>query len=105
LTTLANVVDSLEKSERHTGRLRFFAELSPTLPLSSVKTTGSISVERVAKPLKNQVATKDERNHLSTDKRTILLRVGLNLRLKTKSIRARKAALGKVDLDNVLVYE
>jgi hypothetical protein len=39
-------------------------------PLLSIKTTGSISLERVAKPLKNRVATK------------ILLRVGLNLRLK-----------------------
>jgi hypothetical protein len=75
-------------------------------PLLSIKTTGSLSVERVAKPLKNKVATK-ERNRLhTTDRRTsLLLRAGLNLRLKNESLRSAKAALGKVDLDNVLVYE
>jgi hypothetical protein len=31
LTTLANVVDWVEKWDRHTGRLRFFADISPTL--------------------------------------------------------------------------
>ncbi len=68
----------------------------------STKGTGSISVERVAKPLKNRVASKD-RNRLSNDKRALLLRVGLNLRLKRESLQAMKAALGK-SLDP-LVYE
>jgi hypothetical protein len=69
-------------------------------PLLSIKTTGSLSDERVAKPLRNKVATK-ERNGLHTDKRTLLLRAdGLNLRLKSESLRSTKAALGKVDLDD-----
>jgi hypothetical protein len=62
------------------GRLRSFAEFSPTpyfqvvaKPLLSIKPTGSISVERVAKPL-TKVAS---RTH--TDKLTLLLPVGLNL--------------------------
>ena len=67
-----------------------------------MKTTGSISVERAAKPLKNKVAEKS-RNRNSKDKRTVLLRVGLNLRLKRESLQAMKAALGK-SLDP-LVYE
>jgi hypothetical protein len=73
-------------------------------PLLSIKTTGSISVERLAKPLKNKVATK-ERNRLDTDKRTVLQRAGLNLRLKSESLKSVKTALGKVDLENALVYE
>ena len=48
-----------------------------------MKTMGSISVERVAKSLKNRIATK-ERNRLSNHKRTKLLRVGLNLCLKMR---------------------
>jgi hypothetical protein len=66
-----------------------------------METTGSISVERAAKPLKNKVADKS-RNRNSKDKLTVLLRVGLNLRLQRESLQSVKAALGKVD---PLVYE
>ena len=69
-----------------------------------MKTTGSISVERAAKPLKNKVADKS-RNRNSKDKRTVLLRVRLNLRLKRESLQSVKAALGKVlDSNDALVY-
>jgi hypothetical protein len=85
--TLKHVANWVER--RHLGRLRFFADLPPTpyficvaKPLLSMKTTGSISVERVAEPLRNRIADKT-RNRNSKDKRTVLLRVlGLNLRLK-----------------------
>jgi hypothetical protein len=73
-----------------------------------MKTTGSISVERAAKPLKNKTANK-HRHRLHTDKRAMLLRVGLNLRLKSESLRSVKALLGQVDLNDLLndslVYE
>jgi hypothetical protein len=69
-----------------------------------VKTTGYISVERVAKPLKNKVTEKG-RNRNSTAKRALLLRCGVNLRLKKESLRSVKAALGKLDPDDPLVYE
>jgi hypothetical protein len=52
--------------------------------------------------MKHRAATK-ERNHLSTDEQTMLLRVGLNLRLKNESFRSIKAALGEVELDNAFV--
>ena len=51
-------------------------------------TEGSISVERVAKPLKNKVLTK-ERNRLGTGRAELLLRAGLNLNF----IRAAKQDL------------
>jgi hypothetical protein len=88
--TLVKVADWVEKWGRRIGRLRFFVDLNPTCyfelvakSLLSIKSTGSISVERAAKPMKTRVATKG-RSRLSTDKRTILLRVGLNLRLKNE---------------------
>jgi hypothetical protein len=70
-----------------------------------MKTTGSMSFERAAKPLKNKVSDKS-RNRNSKEKRTVLLRCGLNLRLKNESLQYVKAALGRVvDLNDALVYE
>ena len=46
----------------------------------SVRTTGSIDVERVAKPFKHNILTK-ERNRLSDEKGNVLLRLGKNLQL------------------------
>jgi hypothetical protein len=110
--TMQSVVDWVDKWDRHNGRLRFFADLTPTAyyqfvakPLLSLKATGYISVERTAKPLKNRVASKD-RNRLATSERELLLRVGMNLRLKMASLRSVKAALGQaVDSNDGLVYE
>ena len=47
--------------------------------LISIRTEVSISVERVAKPLKKKVWT-DERNRLGPENATMMLCVGLNLR-------------------------
>ena len=114
--TIKDVALWVTRSDSHPGRLRFFADRTPTSyfetavkPLLSIKTTGSISVERVGKPLKNKVVEKG-RNRTSTVKRAVLLRCGLKLRLQKESLRrAVKAALGKVvvdlDLDDLLVYE
>ena len=83
---------------KHDSRLQFF-ESWPQLRrtelyqsvfkhLLSIRTEGSISVERVAKPLKNKVLTK-ERNRLGTGRAELLLRAGLNLNF----IRAAKQDL------------
>jgi preprotein translocase subunit SecD len=64
-----------------------------------------ISVERVAKPLKNKVAEKGRKRN-STAKCALLLRVGVNfLRLRKESLKSVKAALGKLDPDDPLVFE
>jgi hypothetical protein len=92
---------------------QIFADLPPTpyftcvaKPLLSMKTTGSIPVERAAKPLKNKVADRTRNSYSKDSKRTVLLLCGLNLRLKRESLEAVKAALGKlVDQNDALVYE
>ena len=61
----------------HASRSILFTEVAR--PLLSVRITGSMTVERVAKPLKNKIMTK-ERANLSSQKGAMLLRVGLNLR-------------------------
>jgi len=54
----------------------------------------SIAVERVAKPLKNKVWTKD-RNKLPPESAGLLLRVGLNLRFLHEAKSALKLAASK----------
>ena len=78
----------LEKTGAHNGRLRFFEAHYPASPfyqhvakrLLSMRTTGSISVERAAKPMKNYIMTKT-RNKLKKEKGNVCLRAGLNMRL------------------------
>ena len=99
----------VEDYGRHNGRLKFFAGFNPTPfvttvanPLLSMKTTGSISVERAAKPLKNKLATK-ERNIMSTETMSTLLRVGLNLRLKAEHLKKAEHQLQEPHRE--LVYD
>jgi len=71
---------------------RFFLEIAK--PLLSVRITGSMTVERVAKPLKNSVLTTD-RATLGTGKADMLLRAGLNLRfLREAKDQLQAAASG-----------
>jgi len=60
--------------------------------LLSMRTTGSISVERVAKPLKNKVMT-DTRANMKKGAAEVLLRAGLNLRLLRRLKLAQRAAV------------
>jgi hypothetical protein len=84
--TLEAVSAWVDSSGRHHARLQFFSPLPSTeffetfvTPLLSIRTTGSIAVERVAKPLKNKVMTK-QCNKLGLEKAETALRLGLNLR-------------------------
>lgn len=86
--TFKDVIDWLEKSGKHQGPIQFYQMWLPTSPLYmhvsktllSMRTSGSMDVERVAKPLKNFLATKS-RNRLKQKKMEMLLRVGMNLNL------------------------
>jgi hypothetical protein len=75
---IQDVARWVEQWDSHLSRL-IFADLTPTAyfavvakPLLSIETTGSISVERDAKPLKNKIANKRP-NRLRIYKRTVLL--------------------------------
>ena len=97
--TLEQVSTWVTKTKRHSACLRLFSTLPKsefiekvTTPLLSIRATGSIAVERVAKPLKNKVLTK-ARNSLELDKQETLLRVGLNLDyLRKMNLAARPVA-------------
>ena len=57
-----------------------------------MRATGSIPVERIAKPMKHKVLNK-YRNRLGHVRGSMCLRVGLNLRLLATSKEPLKAAL------------
>ncbi len=85
--TLDCVVEWVEKYESIDGRFCFFeayAHFSPNYQqvwkrLLSMKSAGSMDVERVAKPFKHSILTKD-RNALSNEKGIVLFRAGQNLK-------------------------
>ena len=84
--TLQMVSDWIQKTGGHCSRLSFFSILPKSQfytvlvePLLSLRTTGSITVERIAKPMKHKVLEK-HRNRLGIQKAEMLLRVGFNLR-------------------------
>ena len=96
----------------HTGRLNFFSIAPPTHlynlviePLLSIRSTGLISVECVAKPLKNNVWSK-LRNSLGQDKAEVCLRVGLNLRylMKVRSTYRKQANEQALEGDDSDLY-
>ena len=75
LITFEMIGAYLEKTGAHDGRLRFFEAHHPASPfyqhvakrLLSMRTAGSISVERAAKPMKNYIMTKT-RSRLKKEK-------------------------------------
>jgi hypothetical protein len=85
--TLPDVMSWVSSTGGHESRLAWFLLRAPkspffleiAKPLLSVRITGSMTVERVAKPLKNSVLSSD-RHQLSPGKAEMLLLAGLNLR-------------------------
>ena len=83
---IKSVVDWVDDTDGVSGRLAWLSVAPNDLfkntiafPLMSARTSGSMSVERVAKPLKNNIFTVN-RNRLGFHKASVLLRVGINLR-------------------------
>ena len=85
--TIKNVQDWVEEHGGIAGRIRWFEAYAPNnqfyilvaKPLLSIRTTGSIDVERKVKPLKNMVLTKS-RNRVKDRKAEMLFRTSQNLR-------------------------
>ena len=67
-------------------------------PLLSMGTSGSVSVERIAKPMKNYILNK-HRNKLGLMRAHMCLRVGLNLRFLAKARGELKSDLDLEDLE------
>ena len=90
----------MDNTGRHASRLTWWLGTAPSTMLYtkiaslllSMRTTGSISVERVAKPLKNKVMT-DTRANMKKGAAEVLLRAGLNLRLLRRLKLAQRAAV------------
>ena len=87
--TLDAVQEWIDKFHGGNGKITFFSDgfekslyfKKIALPLLSMKATGSITVERVAKPLKNGVLDPS-RNRLAPMKQIMCLRAGLNINMK-----------------------
>ena len=85
--TIDQVKAWVQKYGNIEGRFRFFETYMPHSalyirvgkPLLSLKTAGSMDVERAAKHLKTGILTK-ERNSLSDEKAAVLFRAALNLK-------------------------
>ena len=89
--TVDDVKGWVEKYAGVEGRLRWYemwmrSSLFYQLvarPLLSIRTVGSMNVERLAKPVKHSILTKD-RNRLADSKAIIIFRAGQNLKLLQK---------------------
>ena len=79
----------------HIERAEIATFLEIAKPLLSVRITGSITVERVAKFIKNSILTKN-RNKTGTVRAEMQLRAGLNLRFlydAKEHIRKKEASM------------
>ena len=89
--TIKQVQDWVEEHGGVAGRLRWFEAYAPNSafyrlvarPLLSIRTTGSIDVERKVKPLKRMILTKT-RNRVADRKAEMLFRTSQNLRMLMK---------------------
>lgn len=111
--TLENVHNWVKNTNHHNARLGFFnwPELQECKlytkifkKLLSMRTEASISVERVAKPLKHAVLTK-KRNKLVVNKAAVFLRAGINLRFNyrhktTMRLSAKRKVAAVANADN-----
>ena len=108
--TIKDVRDWAEKHDLIAGRFRFFETYARGSFLYvkvikiflSLRLAGSMDVERIAKPLKHQILTK-ERNMLGDEKATVLLRASENLKLLFDAKMALRTAIHDSKLAGGLV--
>ena len=99
---ISRVSKWLKETGGYSSRLRFFQfyargkelYIHVAKRLLSMCTEGLISVERVAKPLKNKVMS-DERNRLGDESAEVLLRAGINLHFLYHAKSELKVAAAK----------
>ena len=102
--SVADVKHWVAESGAITGRFQFFETYAASnkfyqkiaKPLLSMRTVGSIDVERRVKPIKHTILTK-RRNRLQDPKRVTLFRASENL----KHIMKAKIPLGKKVTDSL----
>lgn len=100
--TIDQVQAWVEEHDCIDGRIRWFEGLARTnefyqriaKPLLSMRTVGSIDVERVAKPLKHAILTA-QRNKLADGKGTALLRCNQNLKHMLNAKLALKKSINE----------
>jgi hypothetical protein len=97
---VAQVYEWVEDNQHLQGCFQFFDVYNPNSdlycrvirPLLSMRTTGFIDVERVAKPFKNNMLRK-ERNRLSDEKGRILFQAAQDLRYLMRVKRMLRGSL------------
>ena len=95
---ISTISSWLSSTDGHMSRLAWFETCAPNSifylkvakPLLSLRSSGSMIVERVAKPLKNSVFNKFRRR-LTRQRASKLLRCGLNLRFLVETKMAMKS--------------
>ena len=81
ITKHGGITGRLRWSEAYAPHSKFFRRVAE--PLLSLRTAGSIDVERAVKPLNNSILTK-ERNQLDGSKAGVLMRASENLKILMK---------------------
>jgi 2-polyprenyl-3-methyl-5-hydroxy-6-metoxy-1,4-benzoquinol methylase len=99
--TIAEVISFMEETKNVTARIEFFNTFGSNnifyimmvaRPLLSMRTVGSMDVERMVKPIKHTIMTKHRNRRLKDPKGVALFRLSENLKhiMKAKKMLDKK---------------